>query len=286
MGLASFSQMVATIQRRGACDTTTPFLKWLGGKRLLVHTQIKPVYDRVKPVGKIVEPFCGGLSVSLGLQPERALLNDSNPYLVNLYQVVADGHTVAQPYCNTERRYYQARDEFNALIKNANWQKSKAGRLKVASLFYYLNRHCFNGLIRFNSKGEFNAAYGKYRSPWYEPLDAYKEQLGGWTFTTGDFEQLTGRVGPSDFLYADPPYDTTFTKYTKDSFDWEDQLRLANWLAAMPCTVVASNAATPRICALYRKLGFDVKTIDVARRISCDGNRDDALEMVAVKEVG
>lgn len=278
--------MTKTMQKRGSCDTAQPFLKWLGGKRALVSKHIKPIYDNARPIGKLVEPFCGGLAVSLGLQPEHALLCDTNPYLINLYQVLAQGHTPAQAYDNTADDYYEARDRFNDLIAKGKWQKTKNGRIEMASLFYYINRHCFNGLIRFNSRGQFNAAYGKYKQTWYEPLDAYCKQFTGWSFINDDFECLTDKISESDFMYADPPYDATFSNYTKDGFTWDDQVRLAKWLAAAPCTVVASNAATPRICALYRKLGFDVKTIDVARRISCDGNRDDALEMVAVKEVG
>ncbi len=273
------------LQRSGCCDTTQPFLKWLGGKRLIVPTQIKPIYDRVKPIGRVVEPFCGSLAVSLGLQAERALINDSNPYLVNLYQVVSEGHTLAQPYKNTEHDYYEARSRFNGLIRKAAWQHSAKLRIEMADLFYYINRHCFNGLIRFNSKGEFNAAYGKYKKVWYEPLDSYHETIGPWEFRCGDFEELTDGISPSDFVYADPPYDSTFNLYTKSAFEWADQVRLANWLASLPCTVVASNSATQRICALYKDLGFKVKTIDVRRSISCDGNRDDALEMVAVKEL-
>jgi len=272
------------LQRPGSCETTQPFLKWLGGKRLIVPTQIKPIYDRVKPIGRVVEPFCGGLAVSLGLQAERALLNDSNPFLINLYQVVAQGHTLAQPYTNTEEDYYKARKRFNELIRVGDWRQSSQLRLEMADLFYYINRHCFNGLIRFNGKGEFNAAYGKYKKAWYEPLDAYHKTIGPWEFRCGDFESLTDGITSNDFVYADPPYDSTFTLYTKEAFGWADQVRLANWLASLPCTVVASNSATQRVCSLYKKLGFKVKTIDVRRSISCDGNRDDALEMVAVKE--
>lgn len=277
--------MPRIVQKRGSCDTTQPFLKWLGGKRSLVAEHIKPVYDRAKPVGKVVEPFCGSLAVSLGLQAEHALLCDTNPYLVNLYQVLAQGHTLAQAYDNSADDYYEARDRFNDLILKGCWQKTKRGRIEMASLFYYINRHCFNGLIRFNNRGQFNAAYGKYKNVWYEPLNAYQHQFTGWSFVNDDFECLTESISDSDFVYADPPYDTTFVGYTKEGFSWNDQVRLAEWLSALPCTVVASNSGTARIKTLYQDLGFQVKSIKVARSISCDGNREAATEMFAVKEV-
>jgi DNA adenine methylase len=276
--------MTRTMQKRGSCDTTQPFLKWLGGKRALVSKHIKPIYNDAKPIGKVVEPFCGSLAVSLGLQPEHALLCDTNPYLINLYNVLAQGNTLTQAYDNTADDYYEARDHFNDLIAKDKWHKTKCGRIEMASLFYYINRHCFNGLIRFNSRGQFNAAYGKYKQTWYEPLNAYCQQFTGWTFVNDDFESLTDKISKSDFIYADPPYDTTFSSYTKDVFTWDDQVRLAEWLAAAPCTVVASNAGTTRIKALYQALGFEVKTVKVARSISCDGNREAATEMLAVKE--
>ena len=107
--------------------------------------------------------------------------------------------------------------------------------------------------------------------------------LARYEFTQGDFSKMSVRVG--DFIYADPPYDVEFTAYSAGGFTWDDQKRLAQWLAQHRGPVVASNQATSRVLRLYRKLGFNVHTVPAPRRISCDGNRDDAEEMIAVRNL-
>ena len=99
----------------------------------------------------------------------------------------------------------------------------------------------------------------------------------------GDFEHLT--VESDDFIYADPPYDVEFTQYSKDGFGWEDQVRLAEWLADHPGPVVVSNQATGRIIRLYKKLDFKVQFIDAPRRISCNGDRTPAREVLALRNI-
>jgi site-specific DNA-adenine methylase len=151
-----------------------------------------------------------------------------------------------------------------------------------ALLFYYLNRTGFNGLCRFNNKGEFNVPFGKYKTITYsEDFLEYQDLLGRWEFSCGDFQEISLR--DDDFIYADPPYDRVFTKYSQQDFTWDDQERLAEWLAQHSGRVVVSNQATDRILSLYEKLGFDVKTVEAPRRIACNGNRKPALEMLAFK---
>ena len=109
------------------------------------------------PRSRLVEPFCGGLAVTLGLRPERALLNDANPHLINFYRWLQKGLTADLKMENNERLFYRHRTRFNELV--ADGQEDTA---EGAALFYYLNRTGFNGLCRFNSKGEFNVPFGKY----------------------------------------------------------------------------------------------------------------------------
>jgi len=271
------------VQRPGTCDTTQPFLKWLGGKRELVNSQIRPLYAKAAPIGRLVEPFCGSAAVALGLGAEHALLADANPYLINLYQAIKAGTFQLAPYANTEDDYYAARDRFNDLIRAGVNTVETAS--EAAAIFYYLNRHCFNGLIRFNNKGIFNAAYGKYKKAWYEDPSPYQGAFAGWTFASASYEQTLSQVRSSDFVYLDPPYDATFTKYSKGGFDWDDQLTLAEIAASLNCPVVISNNGTSRIRKLYKRLGFTLKTVQVRRSISCDGNRDDATEILAYKNI-
>ncbi len=228
----------------------------------------------------MVEPFVGGLAMTLGLAPERALLNDLNPHLIAFYTRLQTGLAVDDavvPLENDRAVYARNRDRFNALVADGAWQSEEA-----AALFYYLNRTGFNGLCRFNAAGFFNVPFGRYRSiPYRRDFSAYREALRGYAFTAGPFDSVD--VSDGDFVYADPPYDVEFTSYSASRFVWADQVRLAHWLAALTVPVVASNQATPRVLALYRELGFAVTTLAAPRRISCDGNRADALEMLALR---
>ena len=273
--------MPTLLQKPGSCDTSQPFLKWLGGKRELVNSEIRPLYNAVRPIGRLVEPFCGSAAVALGLQVEHALLADINPHLIALFQDVQAGKFKLAEHKNTPEDFYLARSRFNQLVNNG--LKLVAQKREAASIFYYLNRHCFNGLIRFNSKGEFNAAYGKYKKVWYENPSAYKDTFIGWNFSLSGYQQTLFQAKKDDFVYIDPPYDQTFTGYSKNGFTWEQQLSLAEQAATLPCPVVISNSGTRRITSLYKKLGFKLKAVEVRRSISCDGNRDKALEIIATK---
>jgi DNA adenine methylase len=226
-----------------------------------------------------VEPFCGGLAVALGLKPRAALLNDVNPHLINFYRHVQNGLQMRLPMRNDEELFYQHRDRFNQLIRDG-----KAHSEEGAQLFYYLNRTCFNGLCRFNGSGEFNVPFGKYKNINYvQDFTSYQQIFADWEFMSGDFEAVP--LKPDDFVYADPPYDVEFTQYSKEAFTWDDQVRAAEWLARHKGPVILSNQATERIVALYEKLGFKLRFLDAPRRISCNGDRRPAREVLAVRNV-
>jgi DNA adenine methylase len=252
-----------------------PPLKWAGGKRWLAPRLRAMWQGHIHR--RLVEPFVGGLAVALELRPRRALLNDLNPHLVNFYQCLQRGLVAQVEMQNVERVYYCQRERFNALIRRGEHQTQEA-----ASLFYYLNRTGYNGLCRFNRRGEFNVPFGRYRRIRYNTdFRAYAPLLAPWRFQCVDFCQLALR--PDDWIYADPPYDVEFTSYSRHGFDWEDQVRLAEWLAGHPGPVIASNQATPRIQALYGRLGFEIALLEGPRRISCNGDRRPALEILATK---
>ncbi len=265
-------------QKKDVSPTLRPPLKWAGGKRWLVSELVK-IFSQYKK-RRLVEPFSGGLSVALGLEPKSALLNDSNTELINFYKALRAGLVIKSSMKNSRREYLQARTRFNRLVKAADAKSAK----ERASLFYYLNRTGFNGLCRFNSAGEFNVPFGKYeRINYLYDFRGYKNTFKEWEFVCGDFSSL--KVKKNDFLYVDPPYDVEFTKYSKGDFKWEDQIRLVKWLATQRCPIVASNQATPRILKLYRSHGFKVRTLPAPRRISCTGDRTPALEMLATKNI-
>ena len=257
--------------------TLKPPLKWAGGKRWLVP-RLRVLWSGYTR-RRLVEPFCGGLAVALGLDPRRALLNDVNPHPVNFYEHLQRGLAIRIPMRNERELYYQHRDHFNRLV-TGRWSKSR----KAAELFYYLNRTGYNGLCRFNSRGEFNVPFGRHRQIGYaRDFTSYAVPLARWEFTAGDFESI--KLSPKDFVYADPPYDVEFRQYSSDGFEWEEQERLAAWLARHPGPVVASNQATKRIRALYRSHGFKVKLLDGPRRISRTGDRTPAREILATRNI-
>lgn len=252
-----------------------PPLKWAGGKRWLVPF----LHDVFKSCLKtrLVEPFVGGMAVALGLNPKKALLNDLNNHLINFYQWIQNGLVLSIEFKNEREFFFKSRERFNELVLN-----NKSYSKESAELFYYLNRTSFNGLCRFNSKGQYNVPFGKYSKIEYvKDFLKYKEVFQKWQLSCQDFELL--KINKSDLLYVDPPYDTEFTKYSKEDFNWEDQIRLVNWLSKQSCKIIASNQATDRILDLYRSNGFEVKTLSAPRRISCTGDRKPTLEMLALK---
>ena len=254
-----------------------PPLKWAGGKRWQVP-YLRAIW-RPHAHRRLVEPFCGGLAVALGLRPANALLNDANPHLINFYRWLQRGLRTQIPMKNDESVFYRNRDRFNEIIRTGN-----AANAEAAALFYYLNRTGFNGLCRFNSQGAFNVPFGRYKSIAYtRDFSGYERALAGWEFTSSDIEEVPLQTG--DFVYADPPYDVEFTHYAKGGFSWQDQERTAAWLARHHGPVVLVNQATDRVEALFRKLGYRVGFLDGPRRISCDGDRSPAREIIATRNV-
>jgi DNA adenine methylase len=254
-----------------------PPLKWAGGKRWLLPI-LEPIWGRHRD-RRLVEPFCGGLSVALGLSPRRALLNDINPHLMSFYTWLKRGLLIEIPLENDKALYYRHRNRFNELLAIGHGDTAEA-----AALFYYLNRTGYNGLCRFNRSGEFNVPFGRYKTINYvRDFSEYRQAFAGWEFTNADIEKLP--VEPEDFLYADPPYDVEFTQYSKGGFRWEDQVRSAEWLAKHPGPVVLSNQATPRIVELYERLDFRLQYLDAPRMISCTGDRSLAREVLATKNL-
>lgn len=258
--------------------TARPPLKWAGGKRWLVP-YLRPIWEPHKHC-RLVEPLCGGLAVALGLGPKRALLNDINLHAINFFLWLKRGLVTSVQMKNDSKLYYSHRERFNQLIKTG-----EADSQEAAALFYYLNRTCYNGLCRFNHSGEFNVPFGSYKLINYvRDLTAYKQVFRDWEFRVGDFEDVP--LEPDDFVYADPPYDVEFRQYSKEGFNWDDQVRLAKWLVKHPGPVVLSNQATPRIKTLYAELGFTLRFLQAPRTISCKGDqRKPVTEVIAIRGI-
>lgn len=258
-------------------QSVPPPLKWAGGKRWLVPLLRRYwLYhqDRI-----LVEPFVGGMSVALGLSPKSAVLNDVNKHLINFYRWVQKGLEISHTFENTREYYDSARTRFNQLIAENNYDSKEA-----AELFYYLNRTGFNGLCRFNRSGEFNVPFGKFKTINYmTDFSSITNVIANWEFMSQDFQEIN--IPSGSFIYADPPYDSTFTAYSKHPFKWAEQQRLAEWLGSLNAPVVASNQATTRVIDLYTELGFEVELLPAPRRISSTGDRTPAMEMLATLNI-
>jgi DNA adenine methylase len=258
-------------------NSLNPPLKWAGGKRWqLPH--LKKFWDRENH-RRLVEPFCGGLAVSLGLMPQRAFLNDINPHLINFYFWLRRGLKISIEMDYDEALFYRHRARFNEVLR-----QGKSTRKEAASLFYYLNRTAYNGLCRFNRQGEFNVPFGKYSDVKYRrDFTSYKRALSNWEFANVPFWEVG--LKRDDFVYADPPYDVEFTQYSKEGFGWNDQVHLAEVLAGHEGPVILANQATRRILKLYRDLGYKLIKLDAPRRISCTGDRSLAKEVLALRNL-
>jgi DNA adenine methylase len=257
--------------------TFSPPLKWAGGKRWQLP-YLDPIW-RAHSHRRLVEPFCGGLAVALGLSPRRALLNDANPHLINFYRWLQRGFVADIEMDNDETLFNRQRARFNELLQTGGETTAEA-----AALFYFLNRTGYNGLCRFNKQGEFNVPFGRYKTIRYRrDFTPYAARIRRWAFTSVDFAALA--ITPGDFIYADPPYDVEFTAYAQGGFSWHDQVRVAECLARHRGPVVLVNQSTKRIEELYRSLDYHVQHLDAPRRISCTGDRRPAREVVAVRNL-
>ncbi|EBC2267758.1 Dam family site-specific DNA-(adenine-N6)-methyltransferase [Salmonella enterica] len=264
-----------------------PFLKWAGGKYSLL-----PELERLIPAGKrLIEPFVGGGSVFLNSDKhERFLLADINADLINLYQMlaVAPDSVIAEAikafrHLNDAENYTAIREAFNA------WQLNATER---AAAFLYLNRHCFNGLMRYNLDGFFNVGWGKYKAPYFpeKELMAFRKKSSACVFMNAGFERTLRLAGDGDVVYCDPPYEPMpgtagFTSYASGGFSWDSQVALAESCVAAHqrgAKVFISNSTAPRVIELYEQHGFTLHRVNARRSISSKGStRETANDIVA-----
>ncbi len=237
-----------------------PFLKYVGGKRLLVP-ELGPVIGTKlsETKGCYIEPFLGGGAMALYLGPHDMVLADGSARLVAMYQTIqrCDPAEIRETLndlgkCIGEDAYYSVREAFNAGIEDP---------IEHAAAFIYLNKTGFNGLYRENSDGGYNVPYGKPANrtgslfPSLHDLKLVKAALQGSVICGWDFEALIEGAEEGDVLYVDPPYDGGFSQYIAAGFSTEDQIRLARALeraSLRGVTIIAHNANTELILGLYQ----------------------------------
>jgi len=262
------------------------FLKWAGNKYNCLDEVLSFFPEKAK---RFIEPFTGSAAVFLNVHYDSYLLAEANKDLVSLFHhIKREGEpfidfcqTFFTPDNNKEEQYYIYREQFNKLTHSA---------LKSA-LFLYLNRHGYNGLCRYNSKGGFNVPFGRYIKPYFPRAEMqyffYKSQKA--EFIENDFRKTFKLAEPGDLIYCDPPYvpltsTARFSSYTKLNFSENEQLELAELArdaAANGSVVVLSNHDTEFTRDIYH--GAKIKSFLVNRLISCKHNkRRPVRELLAV----
>lgn len=267
----------------------SPFVKWAGGKRQLLG-QLK---ERMpESYGQYFEPFIGGGALLFDVQPHRAVINDVNEQLLNVYrQLQFNAEAVIEVLCDFDsiecnKDYY--------LLMRERYNKKITQRIldaECAALTIWINKHCFNGLYRVNSKGLFNVPYNnKVRG--VSMSEDNLRNIGSYLNTSeieichGDFEKACKNVQSGDFVYFDPPYipiskTANFTDYTKDGFGHAEHCRLASLfrrLDSIGAKVMLSNHNVDLVYELYK--GFTIEEIDVKRAINRDASKRVGKEVI------
>lgn len=265
-----------------------PFVKWAGGKRQIIEELLKYV---PKSYNTYFEPFIGGGALFFELAPKRAVINDFNKELIGVYQTLKQKNnhlklmSLLDEYesNHSEENYYKIRNlDRNKEVFNELSKVEKSARV------LYLNKTCFNGLYRVNSKGEFNVPFNNKKSVnLYEKdnLENIYKYLHNQkiSITSGDYSKCLRKAKKGDFVYLDPPYDETFTSYTKNDFNREEQIRLAREfkkLSKNGIKVMLSNNNTDLIRELYQE--FNIHIINAKRNINSKSDGRGYVEEVII----
>jgi DNA adenine methylase len=249
--------------------TTSPFLKWAGGKAQLL-TQYTPLFP--KKFHSYLEPFLGGGAVYFKLVPKSAILSDINDELINAYLVIREDVENLIGCLSTHKN----ESEYFYSIRRLD--PTKLSKIERASRFIYLNRTCYNGLYRVNKNGEFNVPFGRYKTTIIyneENLRKVSLQIQNAEIATADFDIVLKQAKKDDFVYFDPPYQPLsktahFTKYAQNGFGEVEQIRLANVFQELDkrgCFLLLTNSDMPFIRDLYKN--YNVNVVNARRAINC-----------------
>ncbi len=266
-----------------------PVVKWVGGKRQLLD-EILPLLP--KRMTSYCEPFLGGGAVLFSIQPAKAIVNDLNEDLINVYETIRDDVDGLienlKKHENTSEYFYKIRD-----IDRNHEMYASLSKLEKASRLIFLNKTCFNGLFRVNSLGEFNSPFGYYKNP-NIVNDAVLRAVSKYfnskdiSFYKEDFSETLKRVNRGGFVYLDPPYDpisdtASFTGYNKCGFDRKEQSRLKNScdeLNKRGIKFMLSNSSTEFICDLYKD--YKINKVNAKRAVNSDASKRGSVEEVII----
>lgn len=266
-------------------DNVKPVVKWIGGKKRLLKYILPLLPDNIT---SYCEPFIGGGAVLFALCPEKAYINDINPELITVYNVVKnDVESLIKElstYKSSKDFYYNMRQ----LDRDANTYNSLTDVQKAARVIY-LNKTCFNGLYRVNSKGYFNAAFGGYIDIDVvneKVLRAVSNYLNDATtyISVGDYKKVLDNISTDTFVYLDPPYDASYTGYSKEGFSQLEQLKLKEYcdkLTANGIKFMMSNSTTDFILEQYAN--YNITTVPLKSTLSPDSARRVLVNEVIIR---
>ena len=267
----------------------SPMLKWVGGKRQLLP-DIVPMINKKAPL--YVEPFIGGGAVLFNMQPKKAIINDYNQELINVYITVRDNleelldELRIHEENNSSDYYYEIRalDRAEEFAQMSNVEK--------AARIIYLNKTCYNGLCRVNMAGQFNSPYGKYKNP-NIVNEAVLRAISNYfntneiTILNGDYKEVLKDLEKEAFVYLDPPYmpisSSSFTGYTEGGFGYNSQVELkkeCDKLNEKGIRFVQSNSDCEIIRELYKD--YKIKTVKAKRSINSVGNKRGEINEVLI----
>jgi DNA adenine methylase len=294
-----------------------PFLKWAGGKNQLLSV-FRKFYPKELLKGEIknyYEPFVGGGAVFFDIAQnygiDSAFLYDINEELVLTYKVVQKDvnslieflHRYSNQYLSLKREkreqyYYELRHNFNLQRFNIDYDKYSENWVSRAAQIIFLNKTCYNGLFRFNSKGEFNSPFGLYDNP--KILDEnnllnVSKLLEIAEIKKADFKEVRQDIKKSSFIYFDPPYrplskTSNFTSYSKYQFKDDDQIQLAslfNELNEMDCLLMLSNSdpkntdPTDNFFDIIYK-GYNIRRVSAKRIINSNVKKRNSINEIIV----
>lgn len=269
-----------------------PFVKWVGGKRqLLTQFRLMNLYPPEKfdaKSGKYFEPFVGGGAVFFDLLPETAYLSDLNNELVITYNVIKSD---VENLIKSLKKHKLDKEYF---LKIRAQNPEKLSDLNTASRFIYLNRTCFNGMYRVNSKGGFNVPFGKYENPLIcdeGNLKKVSKALKNVEIKKQDYKEVLKKAKKGDFIYFDPPYypvskTASFTSYTSEAFLDKEQTELRDTFVELHkrgCFVMLSNSDTPFINNIYSEIkGALITKVQAGRAINSDASKRGKITEVLV----
>ncbi len=271
-----------------------PFLKWAGGKRAL---SVSIMLFVPKCFNAYFEPFVGGGALFFALKNKGLLdsktiiLSDKNKELINSYRVIQKTPYELLQSLQTLQNNHNKEHFYRIRNLDRNEDFAKLDSIFRAARFIYLNKTCFNGLCRYNAKGEFNTPLGSYKNPKIYEEEAFLNAslaLQNTQIYHEDFEKTALKAQSGDFIYFDPPYyplnkTSSFVSYT-DIFLEDEQIRLAELfkkLDARGGKVLQSNSNTPFIRKLYKD--FDIIELGAKRAINCRGERRGEITELLIK---